>query len=60
MNSEVYKRRVNIPFPSFSRILDAAARRKESEDQFRRTTRELRTRVAKYIEVDGGGFEHLF
>jgi hypothetical protein len=45
---------------SFARILDAAARRKESEDQLRRTTRELRTRVAKYIEVDGGVLEHLF
>jgi hypothetical protein len=41
-------------------ILDAAAHRKESENQLRRTTRELRTRVDKCVEVDGGVLEHLF
>ena len=40
-------------------ILDAAARIKKSEDQLRRTTRDLRTRFAKCTEVDGGIFEHL-
>ena len=35
MKSEVYKRRVYIALASFSRILDAAALRKVSEDQFR-------------------------
>jgi hypothetical protein len=59
MKSEVYKRRVNVPLASFSRILDAAARRKGSEVQLIRTAREIRTRVAKCIEVDGGVFEHL-
>jgi len=39
--------------------LDAAAGTKKSEDQLRRTTRDLRTRVANCIEVDGGIFEHL-
>ena len=37
-----------------ARILDAAAGIKKREDQLRRTTRELRTRVAKGTEVDGG------
>jgi hypothetical protein len=42
-----------------SRILDAAARIKKREDQLRRKTRDLRTRVTKCVEVDGGIFEHL-
>jgi hypothetical protein len=42
-----------------ARIFDAAARIKKREDQLRRTTRDLRTRVAKCIEVDAGIFEHL-
>ena len=41
-------------------ILDAAACIKKREDQLRRTTRDLRTRVAKCTEVDGGILEHLF
>jgi hypothetical protein len=40
-------------------ILDAAARIKKREDQLRRTTRHLRTRVAKCTEVDGGILQHL-
>jgi hypothetical protein len=39
-----------------ARILDAAARIKKREDQLKRTTRDLRTRFAKCIEVDGGDF----
>jgi len=39
-----------------AQILDAAARIKKHEDQLRRTTRELRTRVAKCTEADGGIF----
>jgi hypothetical protein len=42
-----------------ARILDAAARiKKESDDQIRRTTRDLRTRVAKCTEVGVGILEH--
>jgi hypothetical protein len=44
---------------SLARILDAIASIKTREDQFRRTTHDLRTWVAKYTEVDGGIFEHL-
>ena len=32
---------------------------KEREDQLRRTKRDIRTRVAKCVEVDGGIFEDL-
>jgi tetrahydromethanopterin S-methyltransferase subunit G len=35
-------------------ILSAAARIKQREDKLRRTTRDLRPRVAKSIEVDCG------
>ena len=37
-----------------ARILDVAACINKREYQLRRTTRDLRTRVAKCIEVDGG------
>jgi len=57
MNSEVYKSKVDIPDELLARILDAAASIKKCEDQLRRTTRDLRTRVAKCTEVDGGIFE---
>jgi hypothetical protein len=40
-------------------ILDAAVCTKKREDQLRRTTRDLRTRVAKCIEVDGGILDRL-
>jgi hypothetical protein len=43
-----------------ARILDAAASIKKRVDQLRRTTRELRKRIATYIEVGDGIFEHLF
>jgi len=42
-----------------TRILDAAARIKKREDQLRRTTRDLRTRVEKCTEVEGEIFECL-
>jgi hypothetical protein len=42
-----------------ARILDAAARLMKPEDQLRRTTRDIRTRVAKCTEVDGGILERL-
>ena len=43
-----------------ARILDAAAGIKKREDQLRRKTHDLHTRVVKCTEVDGGVFEHLF
>jgi hypothetical protein len=57
--SDVYKRKVDKQNELLARILHAAARIKKHEDQLRRTTRDLRTRVAKCTEVDGGILEHL-
>jgi len=37
-----------------ARILDIGVGIKTREDQLRRTTRDLRTRVAQCTEVDGG------
>jgi len=59
MNSEV-RRRKNIRDELVALSLDAAVRLKKHEDQLRRTTRHLRTRVAKYIDFEDGIFEHLF
>jgi len=58
MNSEVYKSKVDTRDELLARILDdAAATIKKYEDQLRRTTRDLRTRVAKCTEVHGVVFE---
>jgi hypothetical protein len=43
----------------FAHISDAAARIKKRENKIIRTTRNLSTRAAKLIDVDGGIFEHL-
>jgi hypothetical protein len=59
MKSEVYKREVDTQDEFLARVLDAAARIKKHEDQLRRKTRDIHTRVAKCIEVDGGIFENL-
>ena len=59
MKSGSYKRKVDTRDELLTRTLDPAARIKKCEDQFRRKTRELRTRVAKCVEVDGGISEHL-
>jgi hypothetical protein len=59
MKSDVYKTKVDTRDELLARILDFAACIKERVDQLRRTTRDLRTRVAKCIGVDGGIFEHL-
>jgi hypothetical protein len=40
-------------------LLDAAACIKKREEQLRRTTRDLITRVAKWTEVDGGTLDRL-
>jgi hypothetical protein len=54
MKGQVNKIKVDTPDELLARILDAAGCIKKSEDQLRRTTRDLRTRVAKCVEVDGG------
>jgi hypothetical protein len=59
MKSEVYKRKVDTRDELLARVLDAAACIKTRDDQLRRTTRDLHTRVAKCFEVDSGVFENL-
>jgi hypothetical protein len=39
--------------------MGAIARIKEHQDELRRSTRHVLTRVAKYIDVDGGIIENL-
>jgi len=56
---EAYSRKVDTPDELLARILDVAARVKKHEDQLRRTTRDLRTRVAKCVGVGGGICERL-
>jgi hypothetical protein len=58
MKSEI-KKKFDIQDEFFALIWNAATRIKKREDQLRRTTRDLRTRVAKCNEVDGGIFEYL-
>ena len=54
MKSEIHKRTLDARHELLARISDAAACTKKREDQLRRTTRDIRTRVAKCTEVDGG------
>lgn len=54
------QKKVDTRDESLAHILDGAVRINKRENQFRRTARDLRTRVAKSIEGDGGIFEHLF
>ena len=50
---------MDTPDELLDHILDAAARIKKREDQLRRTTSDLRTRVAKCTEVEVGICEHV-
>ena len=52
MKKEVHKRKVDTPDESLYRISDVVDSIKKGEDQFRRKTRHLNTRVAKCSEVD--------
>lgn len=56
---EVHKRKMDTRDKLLARSLDAATRIKKREDQPRRITRDLRTGLAKCVEVDGGIFEYL-
>ena len=59
MKDEVNKIKMDIPDELLVHILDAAGCINKREDQLRRTTRDLRTPVAKCSEVEGGILEHL-
>jgi len=51
MKSESYKRKVDARDELLTRTLDPAACIKKREDQVRRKTRDLRTRVAKALRT---------
>ena len=53
------QRNIDILDELLALILYAAASLRKTESQLRLTTQELRTRVIKCIEVDGGTFQHL-
>jgi hypothetical protein len=59
MKGEIYKRQVVTRDESLARILGVAVRIKKGENQLWWKIRDLRTRLAKLFEVDGGIFEHL-
>jgi len=50
--------KVDTPDELLARNLDVAVRTEKHEDQLRRTTRDLRTAVAKYVGDGGGICEH--
>jgi hypothetical protein len=59
MKSEVCKEKVNIRDELFARIKNSATIiKQEIQDDLRRPTRTIAKRVEKWIEVDGGTFEH--
>jgi len=58
--SEVYKEKVNTRDELVARIMNSVALiKQEHQDDLRRATRAIAKRVEKFIEVDGGIFEHL-
>jgi hypothetical protein len=59
MKSEGYKRKVDTRDELLASTLDAAARIKKREDQLRRTTRDLRTRVASALRLTVG-FSNIY
>jgi len=59
MKSEVYRKKVDTRAELLINILDIIACIKEHQDALRQTTHHVLTQVAKYIDVDGGIFEHL-
>jgi len=60
MKSEVYRENVNTRDELVARFMNSAALiKQERQDDLRRATRTVASRVEKYIEVDGGIFEHL-
>ena len=59
MTGEVNRLKVDKPDELLAGILDAAGCIEKRGDQLRRTTRDLRTPVAKRIEGGGGILERL-
>jgi len=59
MKSEVYRKKADTQDVLLVSIMDVIACIKDRQGALRRTTRHVFTRVAKYIDDDGGIFEHL-
>jgi len=60
MKRKVYKEKVNTRDELVARIMNSAALIKQGrQDDLRRATRTIAKRGEKWIEVDGGIFEHL-
>jgi hypothetical protein len=59
MKSNIYKIKVDTRYKLLAPVLDAAVHIENSEDRQRRTTRNLHTRIAKCMEVNGGIFGRL-
>jgi hypothetical protein len=57
MKSAMRRRKVDTWDELLDRIMDAIAGIKERQDELRRATRHVLTRVAKCIDVDGRIFE---
>jgi len=58
--NEVCKRKLDARDELLARVWDVAARERKHEGVLRRTSWDLRTRVAYCNDVDGGILEHLF
>jgi len=59
IKNEVYKRKMNTRDELLARLWNDAATAKKQGSQLRRTTRHLRTKIIKFVEVDCKIFEHL-
>jgi hypothetical protein len=62
MKSKVYRRKADTRDELLDHIIDVIARRKESQDgqdELRRATYHVLTRIAKCIDVDGGIIENV-
>jgi len=60
MKSEVYKEKLNTRDELVPRVMNSAALLKqERQYALRRLTRTIFKRVEKFVEVDGGIFEHF-
>ena len=60
MKRKVYKEKVNTRDELVAHIMNSAALiKQEHQDNLRRATHTIAKRVEKYIEVNGGIFEHL-
>jgi hypothetical protein len=59
MKGKVYKENVNIRDKLVTRIVNSAALLKQECQDIKRATCTIVRRVEKYIEVNGGIFEHL-